>query len=58
MKYYIKAKNTKTGECMIMSIPVFTSKKKAQEWADEFVKCMTPVARLEVIKEGEKQGER
>ena len=54
MKYYIKAKNTKTGECMIMSIPVFMSKKKAQEWADEFVKCMTPVARLEVIKEGEK----
>ena len=54
MKYYIKAKNTKTGESMVMSIPVFTSRKKAQEWADEFVKSMTPVARLEVIRQGEK----
>ena len=49
MKYYIKAKNTETGEEVIITIPVFTSRKKAQEWADEFVKAMTPVAELEVI---------
>lgn len=54
MKYYIKAKNTETGESMIMSIPVFTSKKKAQAWAEEFEKKMTPVGKAEVVKQGEK----
>lgn len=54
MKYYIKAKNTKTGECMVMSVPVFTSRKKAQEWADAFESKMTPVAKLEVVRQDEK----
>lgn len=54
MKYYIKAKNTKTGESMIMSVPVFTNRKKAQEFADKFMEYMTPVAELEVIREEEK----
>lgn len=54
MKYYIKAKNTKTGESMIMSMPVFTSKAKAQAFANNFVKLMNGVAELTVIKENEK----
>lgn len=54
MKYYIKAKNTETGKSMIMEFPVFTSKKKAQAWAEEFSKCMTPVGKAEVIREDEK----
>ena len=53
MKYYIKAKNTETGKAVIMTMPVFTSKKKAQEFADEFVKLCSPVAELTVIKEDE-----
>lgn len=51
MKYYIKATNIKTGETMVMSRPVFTSRKKAQDFADQFVKSMPKVARMEVIKE-------
>ena len=55
MKYYIKAKNTKTGESAIMNIPVFTSRKKAQEWADDFVKSFgTPVADATVVREDER----
>lgn len=50
MKYYIKATNTKTGETMVMSRPIFTSRKKAQEFANEFVKSMPKVASMEVIK--------
>ena len=53
MKYYIKAKNTETGEVVILTVHVFTSRKKAQEWADEFVKSMTPVAELKVITQDE-----
>lgn len=55
MKYYIKVTNTETGKSMVMSIPVFTSRKKAQEFADEFVKPMCrPVAELEVIRQDER----
>ena len=54
MKYYIKAKNTKTGRTEIMTMPVFTSRKKAQEFANEFVKLMTPAAELKVIRQDEK----
>lgn len=54
MKYYIKAKNTETGESMIMSIPVFTSKKKAQEWANSFDNTMKGIAESKVVKHGEK----
>lgn len=54
MKYYIKAKNTETGKSMIMSTPVFTSRKKAQEFADKFVKLCTDVAELTVIRQDEK----
>ena len=50
IKYYIKATNTKTGETMVMSRPIFTSRKKAQEFANEFVKSMPKVASMEVIK--------
>lgn len=55
MKYYIKAKNTETGKTMIMSTPVFTSRKRAQEFADGFTKSLlTPVGEMVVIREDEK----
>lgn len=55
MKYYIKATNTETGKTMIMSIPVFTSRKKAQAFADNFAKSLLrPAGRLTVINEYEK----
>lgn len=54
MKYYIKAKNTETGKVMIMSTPVFTSRKKAQEFVDGFVAMLTPVAEMTVIRQDEK----
>lgn len=54
MKYYIKATNTKTGRTEIMATPVFTSRKKAQEFANKFVKLMTPVAEMKVIRQDEK----
>lgn len=54
MKYYIKAKNTETGKVMIMSTPVFTSRKKAQEFVDAFVAMLTPVAEMTVIRQDEK----
>ena len=55
MKYYIKAKNTKTDKTIIMSTPVFTSRKKAQEFADKFTaSLLTPVGEMTVIKQNEK----
>lgn len=54
MKYYIKTKNMKTGESMILSSPVFTSKKKAQEWANSFDNTMKGIAESKVVKQGEK----
>ena len=55
MKYYIKARNTETGKTMIMSTPVFTSRKKAQEFADSFTKSLlTPVGEMTVIRQDEK----
>lgn len=57
MKYYLRAKNTVTGKTMVLTIPVFTNKKKAQIYADEFVKTFgTPVAEMTVIKENERYG--
>lgn len=57
MKYYIKATNTKTGHTEIMAMPIFTSRKRATEWADKFEKSVcTSVARLEVIREDEMGG--
>ena len=52
MKYYIKAKNTETGKTMIMTTVVFTSKKKAQEFADKIADVVWS-AELTVIKEDE-----
>ena len=50
MKYYIKATNTETGKAMIMHTPVFTSRKKAEAFAEDFVKLMKKdVAKLEII---------
>lgn len=55
MKYYIKARNTETGQTMIMATPVFTSEKKAQEFADSFTKSLlNPVGEMKVIREDEK----
>lgn len=55
MKYYIKATNTETGKTMIMTTPVFTSKKKAQEFADKFAKTLlTPVGKMTVIRQDER----
>ena len=48
MKYRIKATNTRTNQTIIMSVPVFTSKAEAQEFADKFVKLVQN-AKLEVI---------
>ena len=50
MKYYIKAKNTKTGKGAIMNTPVFTSKKKAEEFVKEFMR-QVPNSYMEVIKD-------
>ena len=50
MKYYIRTKNTETGKSMVMDIPVFTNKKKAQKWAEEFDKAMKGKAKSEVVK--------
>ena len=50
--YYIKASNTKTGQHVIMSIPTFTNKKKAERFAKQFeASFATPVAHFEVIKQ-------
>jgi hypothetical protein len=55
MKYYIKATNTETGVTQIMATPVFTSRKKAEAWADNFEKSIcTHVASLQVIRQDEK----
>ena len=55
MKYYIRATNTETGKTMIMHTPVFTSRKKAESFAQEFIKTLKrPVAKLEVITQHEK----
>lgn len=55
MKYYIKATNTETGVTRIMATPIFTNKRKAEEWADKFEKSFcTPIAKLKVIREDEK----
>lgn len=54
MKYYIKATNTKTGKTEIMATPVFTSRKKAEAFAEEFVRICTPVAKLVVITQNER----
>lgn len=54
MKYYIKATNTKTGKTEIMATPVFTSRKKAEAFAAEFVKLCTPVAKMTVITQHER----
>ena len=51
MKYYIKITNKETNESMVMSVPVFTSKKKAEEWAKELDKAMNDNAKSEVISE-------
>ena len=54
MKYYLRAKNTETGQSMILSTPVFTDKNKAKQWADDFVKSFgTPVAEMTVVREDE-----
>ena len=50
MKYYIKAKNTKTGKGAIMNTPVFTSRKKAEKFAREFMR-LQPNAYMEVVKD-------
>lgn len=55
MKYYIKATNTATGQTMIMNTPVFTSRKKAQEFADNFTKTLlNPVGEMKVITQNER----
>lgn len=55
MKYYIKARNTETGQTMIMATPVFTSRKKAQEFADKFTESLlTPVGEMTVIRQDER----
>ena len=55
MKYYILARNTETGKTMVMTVPVFTNRKKAQKWADDFVKSFgTSVAEATVIREDER----
>lgn len=55
MKYYIKARNIETGKTIIMSTPVFTNRKKAQEFADNFTKSLlTPVGEMTVIRQNEK----
>ena len=55
MKYYIKATNTETGVTQIMAMPVFTNRKKAEEWADKFEKSVcTQVAKLKVIRQDER----
>lgn len=53
MKYYIRAINTETKKSMIMEMPVFTNKKKAEAWAEEFSKVMTKVGRAEVVRQDE-----
>ena len=54
MKYYIRAINTETKKSMIMETPVFTNRKKAEAWAEEFSKVMTTVGRAEVVRQDEK----
>lgn len=55
MKYYIKAKNIETGETMIMSTPVYTDRKKAQEFVDLFTETfLSPVGEMTVVREDEK----
>lgn len=55
MKYYIKATNTETGKTEIMATPVFTNRKKAEEWADQFEKTFCKsVAKLKVIRQDER----
>ena len=48
MKYYIKLTNTKSERKAIMESPVFTSKRKAKEWAEAFEKSMHGIAKAEV----------
>ena len=49
MKYYIKITNTETNESMITNTPKFTSKKKAQEWAEAFDKSIKAKSKSEVV---------
>lgn len=53
MKYYIKASNTRTGKTEIMATPVFTSRKKAEAFAEKFVK-LVPDAKMKVITQNER----
>lgn len=50
MKYYIKTRNTKTNKSAKLAGIVFTSKKKAEAWAEAFDKSMKGLAESEVVK--------
>lgn len=50
MKYYIRTTNTETNKTMVMTTPTFTSKKKAQQWAEAFDKSMKGKSKSEVVK--------
>ena len=55
MKYYLKATNTKTNKTIIIPTLVFISRKKAQEFANEFMASFDePIAKIVVIKENER----
>lgn len=54
MKYYIKAKNVKTGKTEVMVMPVFTDRKKAEQFVEDFIKTMPIVAEAEVIREDQR----
>lgn len=46
--YRVKLTNTKTNESRLTML-TFTSRKKAEEWAEEFKKSV-PIAKVEVLK--------
>lgn len=54
--YRIKATNIFNGDSMIMTIPVFTDKAEAAEFAAEMQKLATPAALFEVVEEGADRG--
>ena len=54
MKYYIKAKSLKTGKTEVMVMPVFTNRKKAEQFVEAFIKTMPTVAEAEVIREDQR----
>ena len=50
MRYHIKTTNTETKKSAVMETPTFTSKKKAQAWAEAFDRAMKGKAKSEVVK--------